>query len=67
MTDDELDLLRIFRTLPRKERHRLLSYCYDLEQQTEIAEIREALQRDRVIPIALAHRWAKLNKPRQRE
>lgn len=31
LSDDELDLLRIFRALPRKERHKLLSCAYDLE------------------------------------
>lgn len=37
LSDDEADLLRIFRSLPRKERHRLLTCAYDLEDAAEMA------------------------------
>ena len=54
--EDEKDILRIYRSLPRRAKHEFMAMVYEYENRRELEGIIQVLRVEKIIPIELLKR-----------
>lgn len=58
--EDEEDILKVYRALPRRAKHEFMAMVYDFGDRKEYEGIKQTLSVERVIPIELLYRKREL-------
>lgn len=58
--EDEEDILKVYRALPRRAKHEFMAMVYDFGDREDMRGIKQTLSVERVIPIELLYRKREL-------